>query len=273
MSSQEILKSLEEVSSKISTLSNRIDRLELDASTRRASFQAYSSDHVSEEEGLQLGPGAGARSHQGPTDPDTSGDSVGPSTTAEVQRAYEIVKNSLNGVQLPQSLHVYDSKTGISKECQPSLNILSKCARYTETALKQLNQIVLKDKYDGDDDLKYLFTILQAEIGYLQSEYTALMVRSKFDDSTTNLFKCFERNQAAFTDQALGHLRCAAEISAISHRQPRGNRFPSFRGSRGRGRGFRPQSDSFHAFASRDIPARRWNGPPNQGGIASNQED
>ena len=110
-------------------------------------------------------------------------------------------------------------------------------------------------------DLRKLFTILQAEVGYLQGEYTGLMVKSKFDDNTTSLFKCCEKTQAAFSDQALNHLRCAAEISAISHRQAaRGRGGRGGQNSRGRG-SYRPQADSFQNFTNRDFPTRRWNNP------------
>ena len=198
-----------------------------------------------------------------PVDTSPTGESI---STAELQRSYDIIKDSLIKVSLPEDLRVYDAKTGISKDCQGTLAVLSKCSRYTETALKQLSVTVESvENRDGRvniSDLKKLFTILHAEVGYLQGEYTNLMVKSKFDDNTASLFKCFEKNQAAFSDQSLNHLRCAAEISAIGHRQaPRG------RGSRGnhggRGRGFfnRQQSDTYHSFTNRDFPTRRWNNP------------
>ena len=201
------------------------------------------------------------------------------SNTAELQRSYEIIRDSLTKVYLPEDLHVYDSKSGISRECQSTLSVLSKCSRYTETALKQLSVIVDNPEVQRSavlPDLRKLFTVLQAEVGYLQGEYTGLMVKSKFDDNTTSLFKCFERNQAAFSDQALNHLRCAAEISAISHRQTgrsRGGRG----GFSGRGRGsFRQQTDSFQNF-TREFPTRRWNNPQSShrppAASAGNNED
>ena len=61
------------------------------------------------------------------------------------QRGYEIIKDSLNKVKLPEDLHVFDSKSGISRDCQQNLTTISKCARYTETALKQLSVMVDAD--------------------------------------------------------------------------------------------------------------------------------
>jgi hypothetical protein len=205
------------------------------------------------------------------------------SSTAEVhiERGYENIKDSLNKVRLPDELRVYDSKTGIARDNHPAVNILSKCARYCETALKQLSIIVTKheSRVEIDSgDLQKLFTVLQAQIVHLQGEYAGLLVKSKFDDQTANLFKCLEKNQSAFTEQSLQNLRCAAEITAASSRNSassRGRGNPNYfnRGPRGRGRGNSGFQDNYQQFTNRDFPSRRYNPTAPQRTGSSNNQD
>ena len=188
---------------------------------------------------------------------------------AELHREFESIRDSLIRVKLPNDIKVFDSKVGIKQECQPALTVISKCARYTETAFKQLSLIAdLHLHAPGEasndrsepifDSLQKLYVILHSEIAYLQSEYTGLLVKSRFDTDTANLFKCFERNNAAFSDRSLENLRRASEISAASLKQNKQSN--NWRGGfRGRGQRGRGQSDQF----SRSFPPRRFN--PGQG--------
>jgi hypothetical protein len=193
-------------------------------------------------------------------------------TTEDVQKSYEQIKDSLTKIVLPDELKVFDTKSGIARELQPAANILSRCSRYGETALKQLSKVVNKKENEEDiqlDDLHKIFVILQAQVSYLQGEYTALLVKSKFDDHTASLFRCFEKNQSSFSEDSLQNLRCAAEITAATQRFSRGRWTyrGDYRGGRGRGsRGFYQQDQSFH----RDIPPRRWN---TQGSNASQRQN
>ncbi len=196
--------------------------------------------------------------------------SGGTGGTAEIQKSYENIKDSLVKVLLPEELRVFDSKAGINRDLQSAANILSKCARYGETALKQLSGMVAKNDAGepvSPEEFRKLFTVLQAQTQFLQSEYTSLLVKSKFDDNTASLFKCFEKNQSSFTDQSLQHLRCAAEISAASQRHAprgRGSDRGGYRGGsfyRGRGQGFYRAPDRYQEFTGRDMPTRRWNNP------------
>ena len=96
----------------------------------------------------------------GPTIPSTEETSA-----AGTQRRFEVLRDRLNKVHLPESLRVFDTKAGINKDCQPALQVVSKCARYTETALKWFNKVVTEgDGHITEDDLESLFTILHAEI-------------------------------------------------------------------------------------------------------------
>lgn len=67
---------------------------------------------------------------------------------AEIQRDCEVIKDSLQRVRLPNSVRVFDSKSGIKKECQATLAVVSKCACYSETAIKQL-LVLLNESTSG----------------------------------------------------------------------------------------------------------------------------
>ena len=75
-------------------------------------------------------------------------------------------------VILPPTLKVHDSRSGIKKEDQKALNVISKCSKYTETDLKLISK-----SQDGPPlDIEQLLVWLIAEINYLQDEYAALFV-------------------------------------------------------------------------------------------------
>ena len=128
-----------------------------------------------------------------------------------------------------------DSATGIKAESKPTLKVLSKAVRYTETGLQLLSTFKKTD--DGtyvvsDNEIGALYTILSAESQFLQSEYAQLVVKGSFDDETARLFRNLESNNAVFTDQALRNDRIAAELAAVScrptNRQGRGQRGQRF---------------------------------------------
>ena len=169
---------------------------------------------------------------------------------------------------LPAECRVITSREGIKREDQPLLQIVTKSSKYVETAIRWLS--VNSDKITAgrniaEEDLLELYKILQANISFLQGEYTAVLVKSQFDQDTSKLFKSLEKNNAAFNEQSLANLRAAAEISAARSRSQVSNRGGShFYGSySGRGRGYsnrgRNQSDMFYRLANRDIPHNRSN--------------
>ena len=57
---------------------------------------------------------------------------------ADFQREFEIIKNSVIKVKLPNELILLESKSGIKRPDQSHLGTLTKCARFTESALKLL---------------------------------------------------------------------------------------------------------------------------------------
>ena len=68
-------------------------------------------------------------------------------------------------------MKVPDSRSGFKKENQPVQNVLTKCSKYTETALKLVSQ-----SKDGSPlNIEELLVCLVAEIKYLQDEYAALL--------------------------------------------------------------------------------------------------
>ena len=135
---------------------------------------------------------------------------------------------------------MHDNSAGISKDQKPALKILSKCARYSETALKILQQVKSVNE-STDSELSCVYTCLAAQVNYLQSEFSSIVVKSTFDDDTTRVFRQFENNTAIFSDEALRNVRVAAELSALSQRSGPRQRNNYTRGFGNRGR----RSDSF----------------------------
>ena len=93
---------------------------------------------------------------------------------AEIQREYDIIKDSLQKVRLPPNTRVYDSKAGIKKECQASLSIVSKCARYTETAIKQLGVILQEHDSGRQPTLEHSFSV---RLGHFRVGESSLSAR------------------------------------------------------------------------------------------------
>ena len=199
--------------------------------------------------------------------PDGAPSPVDSSTNAAgLQREYEILKDQLSKVKLPNELKVYDTSRGIKQNCQTALSVLSKSARYTETALKQLAVINSKGiQHMTEQDFDNLCTILHAEVNFLQSKFSQLVVKSNFDSDTNRFFDCLEASPTAFSPQTREHLRCAVELSAaVSRTQSQPTNRGGFRGrGRQRGgyggyRGYQRQPDVFQNLsAGRGFPPRR----------------
>ena len=77
------------------------------------------------------------------------------------------------------------------------------------------------------------------------------MVKSNFNDETSRLFRSFENNFVAFSDDSLINVRIAAELAAVQNRFSPNNRA---RGRRSRGtqsfqhgfhHGFNPRGNRF----------------------------
>ena len=201
------------ISKQLEGICNRLDRLE------SQSYEQKSTEH-------NVSPGVNA------------------ATVSDVQRDFERIRDSLIRIPVPEGLKVHDNSAGISKDQKPALKILSKCARYSETALKVLQQVKSVNE-STDSELSCVYTCLAAQVNYLQSEFTSIVVKSTFDDDTTRVFRQFENNTAIFSDEALRNVRVAAELSALSQRSGARQRNTS-NYNRGFGnRGRFPRGDSF----------------------------
>ena len=158
-----------------------------------------------------------------------------------IQEHFNSIKSSVERVVLPPNLKLHDARTGVKKEDQTTLNVLSRCGRYIETALKVLSQV---DEDSGSVDLTPLVVTLLANIRYLQDEYAALLVKGRFDNPTAQLFRSLQRHNSGFDSQNIQNVRVAAELASIGRSNNRNadtfyNR-GGFRGSfSNRGRGYR----------------------------------
>ena len=146
------------------------------------------------------------------------------------------------------------------------LTVVSKCGRYIETALKLLSQC-----QEGQPvDLHPIVITLTANLKFLQDEYAALLVKGRFDNSTSQLFRSLQRHNSGFDTQSLQNVRVAAELSSISTRYQNPG---SYRGGFNRG-GYRGRGrDIFHSLRGASYP--RFRAPYHQGsqGFGGAQKD
>ena len=216
---KQILDQLKQINSNISSFEDRISKLEI------------SSKNTTENDNVPPQPQDNDDSHPN----DIAAATVGPDdvrirVAADIQRDFERLKDTLIKIPVPDGFKVKDNSTGIKKEDKLALKVISKCSRYAETALK-----ILSNQPSHIDQFQCIFTCLAAQINFLQSEFTNLVVKSTFDQETERIFRQFENNSTTFSDSSLQNIRIAAELSAIAGRQTpnRG----SFRGNRSRGQG------------------------------------
>ena len=186
-----------------------------------------------------------AESNQNSTPDQATGNPFGPepvtagqSGSSEIQERFNAIKSSVDKVILPSALKLHDSRTGIKREDQQTLNVLSKCGRYVKTVMKLISQ----SKEGEQLDLEPIILSLHANINYLQDEYAAaLLVKGKFDDSTAQFFRSLQKANSGFDSQSINNVRIAAELTSISARSTnyRGNYRQVYRGN---------QSNNFNRF-------------------------
>ena len=92
---------------------------------------------------------------------------------SEIQEKFNVIKSSLDKVILSPRFKLHASRTGVKREDQRTLNVVSKCGRYVETALKLVSE-------SDDGDAAQLSIVLIAQLKYLQDEFAALLVKTKF---------------------------------------------------------------------------------------------
>lgn len=182
-----------------------------------------------------------------------------------IQEKFNVIKSSVDKVILPPQLKLHDSRSGIKREDQPILNVVSKCGRYIETALK-----LLSESEEGKPiDIASLSITLVANLKFLQDEYAALLVKGRFDNNTSQLFRSLQKNNSGFDEASLANVRVAAELSSIALRfQPNSSYRGGYRSGNYRGGGFRGNyrgrgnRDIFHNLQGSNFP--RFHPPSSQ---------
>lgn len=175
------------------------------------------------------------------------------STADYLQEEFNAIKDTLGSVKLPADQKLCESRAGINRSEQPVLNIISKCGRYVETALKWVG--IQEPRQVTQNDLLMLHTVLLANLRYLQSEYQSLLVTSNFDRETSRFFRTLQKDSSHFSDESLKNLRAAVEVASLRGRQRGSNFRGGYRGGyRGHNRGHNSRGhDQFHHFANRGV--------------------
>jgi hypothetical protein len=197
----------------------------------------------------------------------------------EVEKAYEQIRDTLKSVQLPNEEKLFDYKQGISSESQPTYTVISKCARYVENSLRWSK--VMQDKLrDGSvvdhTDIAILEKIMQANIAFLQTKFSSLVVRSSFNKDVAKTYEMLEKGSSSFSQRSLTNLQAAVELQnartrfnppEANYNRGRGRSNRGYGGqypTRGRGDyGRGSDRDVFHSFSSRGITPRRPGIPEN----------
>jgi len=180
----------------------------------RYNYSLFTQDRTPQETEGPRGSGQPRSREHSPASANRSGAPVlnHASDDESLQRDFEVLKDCLQRVKLPQDCKLVDtiSKQGIKKDDQSTLSVISKGARYVETALKWMSTQDEQTPPNYSD----LLTILMAHMQFLSAEYSALVVKGTFDQETAKIFKCLQKNTLSFRGDALQHLRDAAQIGA-----------------------------------------------------------
>ena len=178
------------------------DRIQPNADCRHAANSRQPEPAIAAEAEVAV-PGE----HQGPVSFDSP---------ADLQAQYRAIRDGLSKVKLPQDLVVGDSRSGIGKADLARFQVIQKCARFQETALK-----ILSRGSTTDPVIDQFSVVALAQIRYLQEEYTNLIVSSQFDESTAQLFKTLQHNSSAFTPSAVENLQRAVTIAGARQQHTR----------------------------------------------------
>jgi hypothetical protein len=188
------------------------------------------------------------------SDPATATASALPSN--DLQAEFESIKDSVSKLRLPADLKLQADRQGIRKEDVPTLKIIHKAARYCETTLKLVDCLLQEDQANTSNDIiRQIFSVQQAQIKYLQDEYSVLLVQGTVDKDTARIFKALQKNTSGLSESNLLHLQHASAIAAAS---TRGRQQASYSSFRGRGRRF--GRASFGGQDRGSFPRNRGNG-------------
>ena len=232
----EVLEKLAISRKETSEIVKRLDKLECEA--EEEPNQANFGGQAQSYSGLSFG----APMHRAPNAHDTRTHAAAASTNIEeassatIQQDFQVVKDALQRVKLPQDLKVEDSRQGIQRKDQARFNVVQKCARFAETSVKLLSTVNAQSISEAD--LKDLCTIQIAQLRYLQEEHSMCLVNNNFGEGVEKIYRNFRRNTSAFPPEAIEALQAAVTLNTAQAQAPRGrgNRGPY--NYRGAGRGF-----------------------------------
>lgn len=176
------------------------------------------------------------------------------SECALIQQEFNVIKDALQKVKLPNDLKIDESKQGVSRSDQKRMFVIQKCGRYGETLLKLLSTVQHDTITPGD--IQDMVTIVVAQMRYLQEEHAMLLVNNNFGEDVEKVYRQLRRNTTQFTPDALETLQAAINLSNHSAEGGRYNRGRS--SYRGRGGRFNSRGRGYYSTYSRNsVPPYR----------------
>jgi hypothetical protein len=178
-------------------------------------------------------------------------------SSIDIQQEYASVADGVSKIKLHPDFRL-NEKGSIKSSLRTHANTIKKCARYTETILKQLSR--LEPSNITEQDFADLFLCAHAEIQYLQDEFATLLAESRYGSDTAGVFRDLQTNSSVFSGDRIDRLKSAIELQAAHgryHENPRGRGRGSYRRPYGNRGGFRNNRDVFQAVTSRNVPHHR----------------
>lgn len=226
---KEMRRHLRDVSDKVTELENdpgkvKTDEGNKDQSDTKSKTRGFSNIHYgldSESDNIHYG-------HRPPNPEDLDLSSL------DIQGEFRCIQDANSRVVLPPEIKLSIQHSGIKSEDRPKLRSLSRCAQFSETALK-----ILSDNAPMTADKRaQLITILTAQQEYLKGEYTNILVKNTFNTETASFFQHLQTNTSAFPAGAIANIQTAATLAAASQPlQSSSNYRSNYRGrTRGQGR-------------------------------------
>jgi hypothetical protein len=184
------------------------------------------------------------------TETDTAG---AVSQQQDIQEEFRAIKDALQKIKLPADIKGDDSKQGIKRQELSKAHIITKCSQYCETIFKLLLTLE-PGKVLSQEDLDDLYTIVVANIRYLQEERGLVLVNSSLGPGVGGIYRNFRRNTTVFPPEALDALTAAVTLHSSNSSSNTHNQSNRYRGGfRGGYRGFRGNSNynSYNGGANR----------------------
>ena len=108
-------------------------------------------------------------------------------STVEYQNAFKNIRDKYAAHELPARFRLNTDRTGVKREDQPKLNIITSCSKYSETLLKIVAE---GDESQSLDAFKRdIFMAAAAQQKYLQSEYSAVLIDGSFDPQVSKFYR------------------------------------------------------------------------------------